>query len=131
MTIYFIQAGDRGPVKIGHAKDVFRRLASIQTHNHKECILLRVRRGGVHEERHLHHRFMQYRVHSEWFSLKGDLAAYLKSLRKPDHYPPYILIKQRGGHLRAEIGDVIIRDAEGVFSVLSAQKFAEQYQRPC
>src|SRR5689334_18091148 len=41
--VYFIQAGENGPIKIGYTfKNVADRLAGIQTGNHEECKILGV-----------------------------------------------------------------------------------------
>jgi hypothetical protein len=86
MSVYFIQAGDSGLVKIGCAQDPKKRLACLQLHNHEKLRLLRVMRGMREVEADLHHRFHEYRVRGEWFRLEGGLAEYVKKLpptRKP------------------------------------------------
>lgn len=65
--VYFIQAGDNGPVKIGRAKDPVRRLAQIQTGSHDELHLRAIVPGASREERKMHHRFAEARIRGEWF----------------------------------------------------------------
>ncbi len=45
MSVYFIRAGDNGPVKIGTAEDVAGRLRELQCGNHEDLRLLRVVEG--------------------------------------------------------------------------------------
>src|SRR4051794_36195224 len=57
-NIYFIQAGMGGPVKIGLARGVMSRLATLQTaHPHKLILLGTIQNGGLALERALHARF--------------------------------------------------------------------------
>lgn len=46
MSVYFIRAGDGGPVKIGLADDVPHRLRELQIGNHVELRLLRALRAS-------------------------------------------------------------------------------------
>lgn len=57
--IYFIQAGRTGPVKIGRARDPFRRLASMDSGSPVPLRLLALMPGDAAEERGLHARFVQ------------------------------------------------------------------------
>jgi len=54
LPVYFIQAGDAGPIKIGHTNDVRKRLSMIQTSAPDHLRLLAVMDGGEAEERALH-----------------------------------------------------------------------------
>ncbi len=78
MPVYMIRQGERGPVKIGTAKDVARRLGTMQSGNHERLILLRMFEGGVAEERLLHKAFADHRITGEWFSwtqtMLGDVG---------------------------------------------------------
>ena len=62
---YFIQAGDDGPIKIGRASDVHRRLKELQTASHERLRLLAVIRGD--HERSMHKFCGDSRLHGEWF----------------------------------------------------------------
>lgn len=70
--IYFIQAGDEGPIKIGYTlgTDNFKhRFRMLQTGNHEELRLLKLVEGSKRDEESLHLQFhhLQYRAGSEWF----------------------------------------------------------------
>ena len=66
--IYFIRAGADGPVKIGYAASVARRVALIQAGNHQRFTLLRTLPGRRDAEAWLHHRFAAGRIDREWFA---------------------------------------------------------------
>ena len=65
--VYFIQAGDTGPVKIGLAGDPERRVRELQTGNHRDLVIRHIVPGDRHVERQLHHRFRAARIKGEWF----------------------------------------------------------------
>lgn len=79
MPLYVIRAGDDGPVKIGIATDVKRRIAGFQTSQPERLHLLHMFEGGRDEERALHARFKAHRIKGEWFEpipeiLLGDFG---------------------------------------------------------
>jgi hypothetical protein len=65
--VYFIQAGEDGPIKIGCAVDVPRRLKVLQTGNVEVLRLLCDFEGGPEEERRLHRLFAGHHLRGEWF----------------------------------------------------------------
>lgn len=66
--IYFIQAGESGPVKIGWSlNDPFGRLAFFQTGHWETLRIVRELPGTVGEERALHSRFAEHQIRNEWF----------------------------------------------------------------
>jgi len=75
MNVYFIQAGDKGPIKIGVARSVERRLEALQTGNHEELrIITKIMCEGLAHayatERKFHKMFKKYRIRGEWFKPK-------------------------------------------------------------
>jgi excisionase family DNA binding protein len=74
--VYFVGVG--GSVKIGFARNVERRLTYLRAANHESLVILHVEDGTAADEARLHNRFSHLRRHSEWFSLSGELAEYLK-----------------------------------------------------
>jgi hypothetical protein len=80
MPIYFAQAGEGGPVKIGYAHEdgVISRLGNLQLGNHVRLTLLRVLAGDFDTEWAVHQRFAHLRMHGEWFAytpeMEGDLG---------------------------------------------------------
>ncbi len=65
--VYFIQAGDDGPIKIGTAVVPEERLRGLQTAHHEELRILAVVAGGPELEAELHERFQHARIRGEWF----------------------------------------------------------------
>lgn len=83
--IYFMQAGDEGPIKIGKAKDVKKRLAGVQTGNpFKINLLLEINAGdawmdGFIEDL-LHKKWRDFRLEGEWFAPTTGLYDYISNL---------------------------------------------------
>lgn len=69
MTVYVIQAGPDGPVKIGHCKDAWRRRENLQIGSPFPLYLRGTLPGGAAEEKILHDKFRHLRVRGEWFDL--------------------------------------------------------------
>jgi hypothetical protein len=74
-VVYFIQAESGGPIKIGRAKSVKRRLAILQIGNPARLVVLRTTPGGAHEEAALHAHFAASRLSGEWFEPTEELLA--------------------------------------------------------
>ena len=69
--IYFIQAGENGPIKIGKSDDPERRLKDLQTAHYEELELLHVwdhEDDGEWDEPKIHAHLSEYRRHGEWFN---------------------------------------------------------------
>lgn len=68
--VYFIQATDGGPIKIGYsatAEGVQGRLKGMQTGNPQPLVVRRMVEAPPAYERQLHHRLAEWRVRGEWF----------------------------------------------------------------
>lgn len=83
--VYFIQAGDGGPVKIGHTlkTTVRRRLETLQTAHHLELRLLLAVTGSVVDEQRLHRDFAALRIRGEWFRFEEPLVSFIASGGNP------------------------------------------------
>lgn len=75
MAVYFIQAGDGGPVKIGISSDPWARMRKMQSDHDKKLVLIRLFEGGLVEEGVLHHRFSEHRLGGEWFAPAKEIIA--------------------------------------------------------
>jgi hypothetical protein len=74
MPVYFIRAGDGGPVKIGwSAKAGGVRLNQMQVSNHERLNLIRLVETFRRGERWYHARYEARRVRGEWFSFCEDM----------------------------------------------------------
>lgn len=67
MAVYFIQAVDGGPIKIGKALDVHTRLSQHRRDTGKDLVVLGILDGYTELEKELHGQFSGFRVHGEWF----------------------------------------------------------------
>jgi len=74
MSIYFIQCGTNGPIKIGYTnKDVKERTAQLQTACPYELKLLWVTDGGTEEEQSIHENLKHENIRGEWFRPAEDV----------------------------------------------------------
>lgn len=88
MLVYFIQAGDDGPIKIGETahRSPTHRLFELQAGNHRE-LFVRATQCDLWSstptrslERQLHASFDHLRIHREWFLPARDLLVYIRKL---------------------------------------------------
>lgn len=84
-SVYFIQSGSDGPVKIGFAGDPGARLKTLQT-GHPEVLVIRaVLPDRIQaDEKDLHERFRHLWIQGEWFRPGPDLMAYIKKAGQAD-----------------------------------------------
>lgn len=84
-AVYFAQAGEGGPVKIGFTQsDVARRLAGLQTGCPHPMKLLASVPGGPSDERGLHAKLRRHRVSGEWFNPHIEVLALVERATSPD-----------------------------------------------
>ena len=72
MFVYFIRCGFHGPLKIGVAANVEKRLSDLQVGNHVELRIIakipcKGRKDAYRIENKLHKRFKEQRISGEWF----------------------------------------------------------------
>lgn len=76
MGVYFLQAGDGGPIKIGSTYDIWLRRGMLQVMNAAELKVLGFDKNGkLEQERALHERFAEHRIRGEWFHPHPDILA--------------------------------------------------------
>lgn len=76
--VYFIQAVNGGPIKIGIAVDVESRLETFQCGSPVPLRIVGVIRGaGISTEQRLHRRFAAHRLHGEWFEPAAALLDFI------------------------------------------------------
>jgi hypothetical protein len=78
-SVYFIQAEDGGPIKIGLAGDPTKRLSELQRTSPQRLRILATEPGSASHERELHERFAEHRLHGEWFAPCPELLALIDS----------------------------------------------------
>lgn len=86
--IYFVQAGENGPVKIGYTHMPEKRLRCMQANHYETLRLIRVTPGNRYGERRLHLRFSHLWIRGEWFYYSDEM------LTAP--------VEQQPGNLKAE-----------------------------
>jgi len=79
--IYFVQQGDDGPIKIGKAKGLAARVASLQCANPTPLRLLAHFSAAGAVETALHKHFRRYRVRGEWFEPAAPILAYIERVK--------------------------------------------------
>jgi DNA-binding XRE family transcriptional regulator len=76
MSVYFIQAGNDGPVKIGWAATPTNRLRQMQTASPHPLLLRRVvPEASRIVERWFHRWFAERRLNGEWFSFTDEMLS--------------------------------------------------------
>lgn len=84
-VIYFIQAGEDGPIKIGYTRSAPRkRLKELQTAAPQKLRLLGTTDGGRLEERALHRAWGDERLQGEWFNPVPSLLALVAEVAESD-----------------------------------------------
>lgn len=84
--VYFIQAGEDGPIKIGRTNDVPGRLAGLQVGNHVPLRLLVATERAAESD--LHALFEPYHIRGEWFSPCVELLDVIAAFRSRQYYDP-------------------------------------------
>lgn len=79
MPVYCISAGAGGPVKVGVAKDIWRRLEMLQTGNHEKLTIIGITDGGQEREAEILRQFAHLRIRGEWLRADGALLALFAS----------------------------------------------------
>jgi hypothetical protein len=85
-SVYFVQVGDEGPVKIGVTSNPDKRLSQLQTANYEDLNLRVVIGGDPSVEARYHALFEPERIRGEWFAPTPDLLAEIAWLQ--DGYAP-------------------------------------------
>lgn len=80
--IYLIQCGEDGPIKIGYASSVDRRVRYLQTGSPHKLVVLHSFEGDKNVERALHRCFKEHRLTGEWFAPAPAILA-LKEMSLP------------------------------------------------
>lgn len=76
--IYFIQAGKKGPIKIGFTeKPVEERLYSLQTSSAEQLFVLGTIEGTKKEEYLIHQKYHIYQIRNEWFRPGEELINFI------------------------------------------------------
>ena len=77
--IYFIQAGNDGPIRIGYAAKVGHRIKMLQRRSPVPLRLLATIDGSVELEAYLHNRFWHLRQHGKWFKADQEILDFIEN----------------------------------------------------
>jgi DNA-binding transcriptional regulator YiaG len=83
-VVYFIQAGADGPIKIGVASNLRRRLQMLQTGCPVPLVVLAITDGGREKEAELHLAHRADLVRGEWFKPSPAVLASVEAARPPE-----------------------------------------------
>jgi hypothetical protein len=79
--VYFIQAGESGPIKIGFSSDPKMRFGALQTAHHETLRLVATMPGTESDEAKMHKRFKKSRIRGEWFRPSHYLMRLIRDLK--------------------------------------------------
>lgn len=121
MAVYFIQAGENGPVKIGYATDVAHRCRDLQTGHYEALRIIRViETANSTAERWLHRHFDAERLRGEWFRFDVAMLT-IEPLTKN----PIIVTAAPTARKFIELEPIAIRAKEHKISLLAICRRAE------
>lgn len=81
-SVYFIRRGTSRVVKIGVAKDPWKRLRQLQTGSADRLKIVAVMPGTPADERALHRRFADLRLGGEWFRMSPEITAMIREVKR-------------------------------------------------
>lgn len=120
--LYFIQQGNKGPLKIGVSNNPYRRLGGLQTASPVRLRLLffyKIRPTKVHEvEDRIHRCFKDDRLEGEWFFPSANLIDFICSeIKSQAERKSCVLNLNRGNLLQALLVSTLDQFSEN--SILS------------
>lgn len=113
MAVYFIQDTHSRFIKIGHAADPLKRLASLQTASPHGLELLGTVAGGPKEEALLHELFERFHHRGEWFRGDSDLIASVRRLMLTKGSPCTVAEEcERRGGCRSGLNGLLVAEIQ-------------------
>lgn len=112
--VYFIKAGDDGPVKIGWSENPDMRLAQLQSAHHETLSVLAKFPGGRDVEAEVHQQLHDLRLRGEWFRDEPALRQAIVHLQTRGLLRPLGLpVGARAAHLThmREGWETVVREA--------------------
>lgn len=85
--IYFIRAGENGPIKIGQSTKPMHRLEALMLWSPLPLTIVAVAPGMRNDEYRLHYRFRAHWLHHEWFSPCVEISAFIEDVAKSCSLP--------------------------------------------
>lgn len=78
--VYFVRAGTLGPIKIGFASDVRKRLRALQTASAQQLRIIGTIDGQLRDEAAMHKQWAHLRMGGEWFRAEDELLDFVRSI---------------------------------------------------
>lgn len=78
--IYFIQSGTNGPIKVGKAGNIQRRLKSLQTAHPENLVILKTIPGDSEKEAIIKRDLKKFNVQGEWFQSVPEVLEYIRKV---------------------------------------------------
>ena len=83
MSVYFIRAGENGPIRIGFSTQIFMRKKSLVPWSpYPLTLLAEIPDGTMAIEAMLHRRFHQYRFNRDWFSPAPEILSLIDEVKR-------------------------------------------------
>ncbi len=82
MKVYFVSQGERGPIKIGFAKDVDKRVRALQTASPVPLKVLAVVEGDSAIEKRFHRLLEAHRLMGEWFERSAPVVDVVENVER-------------------------------------------------
>jgi hypothetical protein len=82
MSVYFIQAGEGGRIKIGFASIPERRISYLRRFSGPDLIVLAVIEGVRAVEYRIHQELAAHRAHDEWFEPTAEVLEVVRRARQ-------------------------------------------------
>lgn len=91
LYVYFVQAGERGPIKVGSATHLRRRLSGLQTGHYEQLHLIASLRDpeGTFEQA-VHEYLADAHIRGEWFRSDHPAVKELIAALLSDEIPPWL-----------------------------------------
>ncbi len=122
MAVYFVQAGENGPIKIGRAVNPRARIAILQSAHYQTLTILRIiDEGDATTETWLHRQFRSSRIRGEWFHHDPSMLSIEPVLAPPQQRRPIRPIRSDN-----PVSDIIARcgGADGVANAAGTTAWA-------
>ncbi|MEY5099701.1 MAG: hypothetical protein RJA36_2420 [Pseudomonadota bacterium] len=94
MAIYFMQAGEAGPIKIGKSNYVEARLRALSSCHYEPIRLLAVGEGCRRFEGMIHQHFADAHIRHEWFHPVAAILAFIDRVKAGEK--PYMILPSAG-----------------------------------
>lgn len=89
-TVYIVRpVGKVGPVKIGCTSEVVRRVRVLQVWSPLPLELIATAPGTLYDEKHIHRAFATHRLHGEWFTVAGEVPAFIEHMQAHRRLPKW------------------------------------------